>query len=224
MSHIINQHSDLIIKPSKDTNSGRGVYLINDKLDKKELEVLLSSYPSDFIIQKKVEQSEFTAQFNETSVNTFRIVTLFINNKISLCYGVLKLGSFGRIVDNGANGGLWVGIDKDGKLNDWGTDFKLQFSSSHNGVSLKGQVIPNYHAIVDLAFEAHMHIPTCGLVAWDIALDLNNAPLLIEANLWWPSTSYGEICNGPAFGDRTDEVIDFVHRRTLPTLGFLQKV
>lgn len=193
-------------------------------MDKEDLRLILSSYSSDFVIQKKIVQSEFTAQFNETSVNTFRIVTLFINNKVSLCYGVLKLGSPGRIVDNGANGGLWVGIDKDGKLNEWGTDFKLQFSTNHNGVLLKDKVIPNYQAIVDLAFKAHMHIPTCGLVAWDIALDLNNDPLLIEANLWWPSTSYGEICNGPAFGDRTDEVIDFVRERKLPMLGFSHKV
>lgn len=193
-------------------------------MDKKELKLILSSYSSDFVIQRKIVQSEFTAQFNETSVNTFRIVTLFINNKVSLCFGVLKLGSSGRIVDNGANGGLWVGIDKDGKLNDWGTNFKLRFSSSHNGVSLKDKIIPNYQAIVDLAIKGHMHIPTCGLVAWDIALDTDNNPLLVEANLWWPGISYGEICNGPAFGDRTDEVIDFVHGRTLPVLGFSHKI
>ena len=137
---------------------------------------------------------------------------------------MLKLGSPGRIVDNGANGGLWVGINKDGKLNDCGTNFKLQFSSSHNGVSLKDKIVPNYQSIIDLAFKAHMQIPVCGLVAWDIALDYNDNPKLIEANLWWPSTSYGEICNGPAFGDRTDEVIDYVSKLKLPMVVLPPKI
>lgn len=222
----LKQKSDLIIKPAKDTNSGRGVKLINSTACRSDIVALLSEYNSDFIVQKRVEQSAFTAQFNPTSLNTIRAVTLFINSRISLCYAILKLGSAGRIVDNGANGGLWVGIQSDGTLNSWGTDFKCNFSKSHNGISFDSieTPLPSFDKIKELAFNAHMRIPMCGLVAWDIALDTNNNPLLIEANLWWPATSYGEICSGPAFGDRTSEVIEYLKEQQLSKVGLLNTI
>ena len=64
----------------------------------------------------------------------------------------------------------------------------------------------------------------CGIIAWDIALDSTTSPLLIEANMWWPGISYGEICSGPIFGARTDEVIDYIKSHKLKKLGFMHSI
>ncbi len=215
---------DMIIKPAKDSNSGRGISIINKDFNEIELNNLIDLFHTDFVIQRIVKQSDFTSQFNPTSLNTFRILTLFLNGKCSLCYAILKLGAPGRFVDNGANGGLWVGVKKDGNLNDWGINFQGIVHYEHNGISLKNKKVPNFENIVSFAQKAHAHIPMCGLVGWDIALDSNEKPLLIEANMWWPGISYGEICSGPIFKSRTDEVIDYVKSQELPRLGFRHKI
>lgn len=123
-----------------------------------------------------------------------------------------------------ANGGIWVGIDDFGNLRDFGCNNKNEIRKEHNGIIFKSEKVPNFEQIVDLAIEAHRHIATCGFVGWDIALDNNNSPIFIEANLWWPGISYGEVCNGPIFGDRTDEVIEYVRDHMLKILSFTPKV
>lgn len=223
-SYLESFNCDFIIKPAKDTNSGKGIKIINKGIGKEEMNNIVNAFKTDFVIQKIVPQSGFTSQFNPTSLNTFRILTLFLNGQCTLCYAILKLGAPGRFVDNGANGGLWVGIQKDGKLNEWGINFQGDVHYEHNGVILKNKQVPNLDKIIEFARRAHAHIPMCGMVAWDIALDAGNNPLLIEANMWWPGISYGEICSGPVFDTRTDEVIDFVKSHKLPKLGFRHKI
>lgn len=223
-AYLLSQNCDLMIKPAKDSNSGRGISLIERNTPVDKIIDIIENYPTHFVIQKIVKQSEFTSQFNPSSLNTFRVLTLLINGKFSICYTILKLGAPGRFVDNGANGGLWVGVNKDGVLKDWGTTFKAEFHKEHNGVILANKTVPNFDKIVSFAKKAHLHIPMCGLVGWDIALDSTNNPLLIEANMWWPGLSYGEICSGPAFGDRTLEVVDYCKSNKLDILGFNHKI
>lgn len=39
------------------------------------------------------------------------------------------------------------------------------------------------------------------LVSWDFAVDKNENPLLIEANLYGGELDFHQKCNGPIFGD-----------------------
>lgn len=214
----------LIIKPAKDSSCGRGVSIIQPDSSIEDIRKSLNDYEDDYVIQEFVAQSEFTEKFNPSSLNTFRVTTLFINNRISKCYVFFKAPDKGRVVDNLSDGGLLIGVDEDGNLRDVGYNNKGIAYKEHNGIELRGKNVPNFEGIIKLAFEAHRRIATCGFVGWDIALDKNNSPVLIEANLWWPSFSYGQVCNGPCFGDRTDEVIEFVRKHPAKTLTFTQKV
>lgn len=199
-----------IIKPAKDSNSGHGVQLIQPGMSASDVRHLLSGYPDNFVIQEVVRQSRFTAGFNPTSLNTFRVMTLYINNRQSVLTTMIRMGGKGKVVDNFCNGGLFAGVDPDGRMTGSGITIDNEILKSYNGIDLAGERVPNFDKVKEMALEAHRRIPMCGLVAWDIALDINDLPCLIEANLWWPVLSYVEVCNGPIFGDRTDEVIDFV--------------
>ena len=66
--------------------------------------------------------------------------------------------------------------------------------------------------VVATALEAHRQIPTCAFAGWDLALAKDGRVLLIEANLTWPEIFGAQMCCGPIFGERTDEVIDFLKR------------
>lgn len=50
------------------------------------------------------------------------------------------------------------------------------------------------------------------MIGLDICLDENNEPVLIEVNLLEPGILYEQLCTGPIFGERTNEVLDYVTR------------
>ncbi len=70
-------------------------------------------------------------------------------------------------------------------------------------------IIPNFRNVIDFAKTAHTQIPNIRLAGWDICLNESNNPVLIEVNTSWPGIFYEQLCSGPIFGKRTDEVIDF---------------
>lgn len=43
-----------------------------------------------------------------------------------------------------------------------------------------------------------------------MALDKDGDPVLIEGNTVYPGISLEQMCSGPIFGNRTDEVIDYL--------------
>lgn len=221
---LTNYPGRIIIKPAKGSNSGRGIRLLNPhEHNIKQMEALLAEY-GDFVAQEVVEQSEFTAKFNPSSLNTIRVATLFINNRLSKCFALIKFGKAGSIVDNMAQGGIWVGIDEDGYLSENGYNNRSEVFKSHGGIKFKGERIPDFQRILDTAYKAHRKVATVGFVGWDIALKKNGTPLLIEANMWWPGITWGQMCNGPAFGNRLDEVIAYVSHHPAKRLNIIPSI
>ena len=49
------------------------------------------------------------------------------------------------------------------------------------------------------------------LVAWDISLDQNDEPVLIETNLRWGGSV--QIAAGPVFGDMTEDVLNWISKK-----------
>ena len=50
---------------------------------------------------------------------------------------------------------------------------------------------------MDFAVNAHrLYLPAMGQVAWDLALDENCEPILIEVNLGWPGVIFDQMANG----------------------------
>lgn len=206
------QNIDFIIKPASDSSMGRGVKLVrqNDNIDLKNL---VDSYKNNFIIQKIVSQSEFTKSLNPTSLNCMRITTLNLNNKISAENRIIKIGAKGQIVDNigSGSGGMMIGLNSKGVINDFG--FRVdgtKTSTKHDGQPFSKLEVPNFQNVIDFAIMCHEMIPSMGIVGWDIALDSHNNPVLIEANTYWPGITIEQLAGGAIFGDRTDEVIEYI--------------
>lgn len=72
--------------------------------------------------------------------------------------------------------------------------------------------LPEVKILMDFAVNAHrLYLPAMGQVAWDLALDENCEPILIEVNLGWPGVIFDQMANGkPLFGSRTEEIIEYV--------------
>ena len=197
------------------TGNGENIQAIEPGMNPEEIGSLLSSYGPDYIVQKIMPQSSVTAKFNPSSLQTFRVITLFLNGRFSVCRTVMRIGVSGSIVDNFSAGGLMVKVGEDGQLGTYGYSRDGRKHVTANGHKLSGTIIPNYSAIIDMAREAHMHIPNCTFVAWDFALDAHDDPVMIEANLSRPGIFGSQLSSGaPLFGERSKEVLEYVRENT----------
>jgi len=205
---------ECIVKPTKGSCMGRNVKKLS--LPDKSIMDDLSSYGENFIIQQIVKQSPLTASFNASSLNTFRISTLNINGRVSLCTILFRCGQAGASVDNGAAGGLMVGVYEDGHFRDFAYDNKYnRYYETKRGVKFSDVFISNMSNIVEDIKSIHRKcLPNMGFAGWDIALDEDNCPVMIEVNLSWPGIQFEQLCPGqPIFGDRSSEVIEYVLRK-----------
>ena len=184
--HIVNQNKDLIIKRSLDSCGGKNIQIISAESTNNEILQLLKEYNENYIIQELIKQSPATAIFNPTSVNTIRVTSMLINGKFSICNRILRCGGLGNFVDNGGAGGVMVGIDNDGCLMSTGYTFDGRKHTEHNNQIFAGYKLPNINIVDQMVCYAHSQIPSCGLAGWDIALDENDSPILIEVNLSIP--------------------------------------
>lgn len=205
-----------IIKPTVGSGMGRGVKKVSlNSVDIKDIIHFINNYGDNIVIQEIVEQSSKTSIFNKESLNTFRVSTLNLNGKASLCTVIFRCGRDGSCVDNAGAGGLVVGVREDGQFYEYAYDNKYKrYYQSDTGVQFKGTKIEEVKDLIDLAINAHRkYLPTCGFAGWDFALDVNNKPIFIEVNLGFPGIQLEQLCPAkPIFGERTQEVIEYVYK------------
>lgn len=198
------------VKPTVENGEGRGVSFL-DLGSSDEVERLFDVYNGNFTVQEVVSQSPETAVFNPTSLNTFRINTLFLGGRFSVLATVLRVGGMGSDVDNVGAGGYGVGIEADGSLQKIAHDSSGHaIAVGHDGLPLEGLRVPSFSRVLDFVERLHRRIPYIGLVGWDVALDSYGEPLLIEFNAASLGIAYVQLAFGPLYGDRFEEVMDYV--------------
>lgn len=212
----LKEYDGFIIKPTHDSTQGNNVRFIRPS--EVDVKSILLSYGDNFITQERLSQSPLTSVFNNTSLNSFRISTLNINGRASLCNILFRCGQDGSVVDNGGAGGLMCGVSPEGRFHSFAYDkFYNRYETTKEGVRFEGHVVPFMEDIVNLTLRWHTeYLPHLGFAGWDIALDENNNPVMIEVNLRWPGIQFEQLCSEtPLFGDRTEEVIEFVKSHPL---------
>lgn len=207
---------DVIIKPSL-LSYGMGVkkFSVRNGItsDGVTLEQLFNSYKSDFIVQKAVHQHEAMNALNPSSVNTLRIFTYRSGMEILVLYTVLRIGRLGKVTDNETSGGMSVRINKDGTLAKYaysrpGDDM---IEKTDTGIVLDGYMIPFYDKAVETVKATHLQLPYYNLIGWDISIDMEGNPVLIE---WNTQPDLSQSANeGPAFGEYTDRILREVWNR-----------
>lgn len=224
MKVLASENSELIFKIASETCQGLGVKLIKPA----DIPSFVKSIEDgsifdggDFIIQRLVEQSEDTKIFNPDSLNTMRITSFKLNGEVTIGTRGLKCGARGSLVDNigETKRGVMVGIDPDGNIADFGFYGNGEKSYTHNGVEFKGRKIRGFHKVLEAVTELHNHVDSCKIIGWDIAVDKDNEPVLIEGNSVYPGLGMGQMVTGPVFGHRTDEMIEYLKAHPYQPLG-----
>jgi len=210
---VCKKYSKLIIKPSIESGGGKDIVVFEIdgiKTDYKGMSIkeVINQYETNFLIQRYFSQHENMNSLNPSSVNTLRIITLLINDKIELISITTRVGGLGSKVDNVSSGGIWIKVKDDGLLNNIGINSKgEEVKKTCVGLKFDGFKIPNYAEIIKEVKSLHLQVPYFKLVSWDIAICSEEKPVLIEYNVFSQSIDHQGVI-GPFFGEFTDEILD----------------
>lgn len=201
------------LKLATDSEGGKGVYYIDECYTQQDLVKLIAQIKGDVIVQKALIQSPELSIMNSSSVNTIRIMTLLNRDgSVKLCSSCLRMGIDGAKVDNASSGGVVAGINEDGRLKKYAYKPTGERFTKHptSDVSFENFTIPNFSKCKKLVEELAPHYPYFRLISWDIALNKENEPILIEANLFSGELDFHQLNNGPIFGDDTEKILNEV--------------
>lgn len=208
--HLIQKDDICFLKQATDSEGGKGVYVLNAQNSKKEISDIFKEIKGDIVIQAALIQSKTLSILNPSSVNTLRLLTLLRkDNSVKLCSTSLRMGINGAKVDNASSGGITVGVNNDGTLKPIAyaaSGIKYNCHPTSN-INFSKITIPNYSKIVDLVKDQAKKNPHFRLISWDIALNENDEPVLIEANLKYGELEFHQLNNGPIFGEETDYIL-----------------
>lgn len=181
---FINTHPISMLKV-KNGSGGNGIQVFDvSKVENlnEEFDKLKSKH---VMLEEIIKQHKEMADFNPSSVNTIRIVTIVYKGSVQIMNAIFRAGNGNGCTDNFHHGGLAALIDiKTGIVYTTGVDKKNQKYVVHplSGKKITGFVIPNWREILDTVKEAAMVTPSVRYVGWDIALDEKGNVCIIEGN------------------------------------------
>jgi len=205
---------DLIFKYALESGKGGGIRFWRRSDGDAKLRELFASFVDDIACQRFLEgQHKDLAAFNESSINSVRIVTLALKDDIVVLCAYLRMGIGSVRVDNVCAGGCCSGIIPDGHLQPYAYDKRGNKWSEHpvSKIKFDGFLVPSYDKIKDVAIAMHHRIGNFRIISWDIAVDPEGDPVFIEMNLKYGAMEYHQMINGPLFGDRTEEILNEVY-------------
>ena len=216
---IDNCESDLVGKPCR-SSGGNGVLLFRKTGNNFQAGGLslttawLLRQGESFVVQKKIQQSEFCASFNSSSINTLRIMTMRCpwNGKIVLCRSMMRMGVSDAVVDNMMKGGLCVCIGDHGQFGRYAYDYDGKRFEKHpvSGQSFDGLVYPRFGEIVEFAKRIHANIPFYNLLSFDIVPRQDGSICIVEINATSQGITQLQYDFGGLFGTYTEQVVDWV--------------
>lgn len=185
-----------------------GIVLNNKELDFDEF---ILKVGSDVIVQHVVEQHSKIAKMHPNSLNTFRIFTLRLSSGVHFLSAFLKFGADNNDADNTGNGVICGIHEKTYELYDYAYDRKYRKSTVHpsTGMSYKSfGVIPHCNKAIDLCKKAHRNLFYHNFIGWDVSVQSNGEPVIIELNTKQDVEFYQLIKGKPFLGDLTEQVLE----------------
>jgi len=217
------EYDELILKPSIDSGGGvdvmlfqlwEGEYVNSDEKIVLNEDFLKTRYKSNFVIQEKLKSHPDLAKFNPSSLNTVRVLTYrsVVTNEIIVLNSVLRVGAEGAVVDNSRAGGVAIGVDSKGRLNNYATDKKGNKKLQLNGHQLsRDYFIPKYGEIMQHSkVIAHKNIHH-RLLGLDMVVDEKGDIKCVEVNNKGNEINFFQFNNGPLFRDYTAEIREYCY-------------
>lgn len=177
---------EFIVKPA-DGYYGLGVRkeVVNSSVDLKNLYDKL--YKENALIEEIIVQLDDLSEFNPTSVNTLRVVTMYSGDgNVEITTANLRMGNgLDKCADNFHHNGIAALLDIDtGIVRTTGIDKYLNTYVRHplSGKQIVGYTIPFWDEVKEKVVEAALIKTTVGYVGWDVAIGKDGDIFIIEGN------------------------------------------
>lgn len=181
---LCKKNKHLIIKPENGVE-GVGIYLEKVPDSETAREELFSRLKSGaYMIEERIVQHPVMS-FNNTSVNTVRAHSIIDREgNVHILKMLLRVGVGDSVVDNYAHGGCVYELDpKTGhiispSLMKTGEEVYIHPGSD---IFVLGFQVPNWDKVIKGIKEAHILLPGCRFIGWDVAVTQDGIEL-IEGN------------------------------------------
>ena len=139
----------------------------------------------EWVAEELIAQSDEMAQWNQSSVNTVRLLTFSTPDGIEFSTSFMRTGRKGAVVDNAGSGGIFAALDHNtGTLITDGVDELAKSYDKHpdTGITFKGWQIPRWEELKETAIAIHSTVfPKMRYIGWDFALT-DEGWVVIEGN------------------------------------------
>ena len=177
----------LICKPN-DKALGSGIFAADVETEDDAIKLFecLLTKGGTWIIEEKIVQDDRMAQWNESSVNSVRVLSFLNADGFFIITPFLRTGRCGSVVDNAGAGGVFANVDyKTGIVESDGIDEKGQYYTVHpdSKVKFKGWHIPQWDDLMKTVENIHKTVMSGHpYIGWDFALSKEKGWCVIEAN------------------------------------------
>lgn len=183
INKVLDNYGTVFIKQI-DALGGNGVFRVEtiDDLDLNKI----SSF-ENYIIEKGIIQHKDLNKINDSRINSLRVMTLRIDNKIVIPSCFFRFGRKHSYVDNAAAGGLFTDYNIEANIlgeyaySHAGSGGKSYLKHPDSQYVFFNQNLPYPDKIKDLAIKCAELIPDLDLIGWDIAFT-DDGPVVIEGN------------------------------------------
>lgn len=181
---FVEKHPRFIIKPFSGAN-GVGIRIVDLAEEgpfEKLCDALRAEFKGGFVAEELIVQAKELSAVNASSVNTMRVITIRMNDRVEVLPCVWRVGQGGKCVDNGGSGGIFCALDDNGVVistaDEKGRSYEIHPDSK---IPLIGFQVPRYQEAKEFAKELTTVVPDNRYCGWDIALT-ENGWVLQEAN------------------------------------------
>ncbi len=148
-------------------------------------EFVMKHLGSKYILEEAIVQHPEIAEFNPTSVNTIRVVTIKNKGRVKIMDAVFRTGNGIIDTDNFHQHGLAMKLDvEDGRVTTSAIDkSNIRYEiHPYSHKPLLGFEIPNWNKVKETVIKAAQISEDVNYVGWDIAVLENNEVAIIEGN------------------------------------------
>lgn len=211
----------VFLKPTLDSNSGRGCGMFNfkkgiDLNSGESVKDIILKAGNNFNFQEIIENCDSIKRLHPNSINTFRIVTYIWDNKICHFPIIMRIGRGKAILDNAHQGGIFIGVEDNGKFRNCAfTEFKDEYyHHPDTGIVFAEYSIPETQKVLNAVKNIHKRFPQIGMISWDATVDKYGRIVIIEINLEGQTVWLSQMAHGKgAFGDNTEAILKMISEK-----------
>lgn len=177
---FVQKYDEIILKP-ENSSGGKGVRLLDKSTD--NFDNLITEYSNGFLMEPVLKNGHEFAEFHKESLNTVRIATVRLDDRVEIPFAFARFGANGRSVDNFSSNGILCSIDIDTGIiyATFRKDMKRCIVHPDSKKTLLGFKIPCWDELVSTVKELSQIVPTNRYTGWDMA-HTENGWVMIEAN------------------------------------------